>query len=200
VQGDCDDTRSLIYPGAEDTCNDGIDQDCNGADEICPADLDQDGDNWSVNQGDCNDNDRTIYPGATEICGDGIDQDCDGNDLPCSGYGISGTWMIYEYSGNNTCGEPSGIFVDSYPAEITYSGQIILDDNTFYGTIAGNTVTWSGSHNFPDDGGTITITNFRLTTSTDGYSAEGYVNWSWTDGFDTCSGTSNIFADRTGSL
>ncbi|MFH1404976.1 MAG: putative metal-binding motif-containing protein [Patescibacteria group bacterium] len=33
---DCDDSKSEIFPGAEETCGDGIDQDCNGSDQSCP--------------------------------------------------------------------------------------------------------------------------------------------------------------------
>lgn len=35
VGGDCDDTDETINPGAEDLCEDGIDQDCTGADRAC---------------------------------------------------------------------------------------------------------------------------------------------------------------------
>ncbi|MGB5619273.1 MAG: MopE-related protein, partial [Desulfobacterales bacterium] len=43
-QGDCDDNSATVYPGAEDTCGDGIDQDCNGSDLTC-VDLTKDSDN-----------------------------------------------------------------------------------------------------------------------------------------------------------
>jgi uncharacterized protein (TIGR02145 family) len=79
-EGDCNDLDATIYAGAPETCDDGIDQDCDGTDEPC---VDIDGDGQSPNQGDCNDYDDTIYTGAPETCDDGIDQDCDGNDEAC---------------------------------------------------------------------------------------------------------------------
>ena len=78
--GDCDDSDPKIHPKAQDICDDGIDQDCNGRDQSCEtADFDKDG--YTVVAGDCNDADPSIYPGAKEIAGDHIDQDCDGSDL-----------------------------------------------------------------------------------------------------------------------
>ena len=94
---DCDDDDESAFLGAPETSDDGIDQDCDGADLVtCFVDLD--GDGWGdgvamdadgdctddVGQtdlpGDCDDGDAAIYPGAVEIPGDGIDQDCDGDD------------------------------------------------------------------------------------------------------------------------
>jgi hypothetical protein len=82
-QGDCNDADASVYPGADEICGDGIDQDCSGGDMLCPEDIDDDGDGITENQGDCNDADASVYPGADEICGDGIDQDCSGGDMPC---------------------------------------------------------------------------------------------------------------------
>ncbi len=99
---DCIDTDNAIYPGATEIPDDGIDQDCNGFDEItCYVDSDLDGygtdlgtsvlapdgscdavDGESYNMEDCDDAEGGINPGATEIPGDGIDQNCDGED-PC---------------------------------------------------------------------------------------------------------------------
>ena len=35
IDGDCDDTADTVYPGAEEICGDGIDQDCDGSDLSC---------------------------------------------------------------------------------------------------------------------------------------------------------------------
>ncbi|WP_081702901.1 MopE-related protein [Desulfuromonas sp. TF] len=70
---DCDDNDPMIYPGAQETPYNGIDENCNGmADD---DDLDGDGYGYAV---DCNDNDSAINPGATEITGNGIDENCNG--------------------------------------------------------------------------------------------------------------------------
>lgn len=84
-QGDCDDTNASIYPGAPDgvtadgvTSCDGIDNDCDGeVDEDCdPTGADRDNDGFPSDV-DCNDADASVYPGAREVC-DGIDNNCDG--------------------------------------------------------------------------------------------------------------------------
>jgi uncharacterized protein (TIGR03382 family) len=82
---DCDDSQAGIHPGAVETCDDDIDQDCNGLDLECDcADSDQDGHLDAACGGDdCNDSDDAIYPGAEDVCDDGIDQDCSGADENC---------------------------------------------------------------------------------------------------------------------
>ncbi len=73
---DCDDSDPSIYPGAEETCDDGIDQDCDSYDLGCDQ-VDDDQDGFSEVDGDCDDSDASIHPGADETC-DGIDNDCSG--------------------------------------------------------------------------------------------------------------------------
>jgi hypothetical protein len=95
---DCDDTQPGVHPGATEIVDDGIDQDCSGADAVtCFLDVDGDGfgsfttviaEDGTCNagqseasvSGDCHDGNPSVHPGATEIVDDGVDQDCNGSD------------------------------------------------------------------------------------------------------------------------
>ncbi len=69
---DCDDDDIDVYPGADEVCNDGIDNDCNMA---TPDIFDGDSDGVTCDL-DCDDDEGAAYPGNTEVCNDGIDNDC----------------------------------------------------------------------------------------------------------------------------
>ncbi len=76
LQGDCNDQDGSIYPGAEETWYDGVDQDCDGAN-----DYDADGDGFISDEhggDDCDDEHDSAWPGNEETWYDGIDGDCDG--------------------------------------------------------------------------------------------------------------------------
>ncbi|MEQ9700665.1 MAG: putative metal-binding motif-containing protein [Sandaracinaceae bacterium] len=97
---DCDDMAAATFPGASETPDDGVDQDCSGADTItCFVDADMDGfgtdegtttlaadgscdaeDMESSDSTDCDDTAATTFPGATDPPDDGVDQDCSGDD------------------------------------------------------------------------------------------------------------------------
>ena len=95
---DCDDTDDTVFPGADEVC-DGVDNDCEGDIDEDAIDattwyLDDDGDGYgdaSTSQSDCDqpsdhvsdatdcdDTDADTHPGADEYC-DGHDDDCDGD-------------------------------------------------------------------------------------------------------------------------
>jgi hypothetical protein len=96
---DCDDSEAGVNPGEVEQC-DGADNDCDGdVDEDSAADastwyIDYDGDGfgssayttvacvqpggWVGNSDDCEDADAASHPGADEYC-DGVDNDCDGS-------------------------------------------------------------------------------------------------------------------------
>ena len=96
---DCNDQSDASYPGAQEVC-DGLDNDCNGeTDEDASADAvnwyeDGDGDGYGnagvsvvqcsqptgfvLDDTDCDDAESTTNPGAPEYC-DAVDNDCDGS-------------------------------------------------------------------------------------------------------------------------
>ena len=75
---DCNDTNPGIRPGVADAPDDGVDQDCSGADA---TNLDLDGDG-SPRPQDCNDANPAIRPGAREVAGNGVDENCDTRIVP----------------------------------------------------------------------------------------------------------------------
>ncbi len=73
---DCDDTDASVNPAATETWYDGVDSDCDGADDY---DQDSDGYQHSGYGGlDCDDTDASVHPGTVDAWYDGVDQDCDG--------------------------------------------------------------------------------------------------------------------------
>ncbi len=115
VGGDCDDSLASIYPGALEIADDGLDQNCDGADAVtCFEDGDTDGFGGALTVdidgdclddpgqtdlgGDCDDTVGTVWPNAPEVLDDGVDQDCNGFDsVTCwydgdgDGDGVGGT-------------------------------------------------------------------------------------------------------------
>ena len=71
---DCDDGDASVHPGRSDEPYDGVDSNCDGAD-----DFDADGDGFGVDE-DCDDTVATTFPGAPDAWYDGVDGDCDGAD------------------------------------------------------------------------------------------------------------------------
>jgi hypothetical protein len=71
---DCDDANPGIRPGASDLADNGVDEDCSGADVI---DLDRDDDGFN-RPSDCDDGDGSIRPGAREVPGNQVDENCNG--------------------------------------------------------------------------------------------------------------------------
>jgi hypothetical protein len=75
---DCDDDNAGIHPGATDVPENGVDEDCSGADAV---NLDRDGDGFQRPL-DCNDTDARIHPGAIDVPGNAVDEDCRGGAAP----------------------------------------------------------------------------------------------------------------------
>lgn len=75
LDGDCDDSRSDIYPGASEL-PDGSDNNCDGIVDEGTIVFDDDNDGSSEEDGDCNDANPKIGPDAVESC-NATDDDCD---------------------------------------------------------------------------------------------------------------------------
>jgi len=139
VAGDCDDTDTTVYIGAEEVC-DGLDNDCDDlTDDEDPeiidavdwfADSDGDGfgdvatsllactqpKGYTTDTTDCDDTDYDVNPDAEEVCGDGVDNDCDGDPGSCWG----GTFGLHD-ADVKIAGEDSG---DNAGRRVAYGGDI----------------------------------------------------------------------------
>jgi hypothetical protein len=115
---DCNDSYNTAYPGATESCNDSIDNDCDGdTNEGCTGSAsDDDRDGYTEDAGDCNDTDASVRPGATETC-NYRDDDCDGSvdegtiltfyrDADSDGYGVATTTTT-------ACSAPTGYVANS---------------------------------------------------------------------------------------
>ncbi len=90
-----DGSGCAITEPSEQSCSDGLDNDCDGVTDGMDTDCcpDSDGDGYTdVACGglDCNDGNANVSPGALESCGDLVDNDCNGNtdcdDQSCTGH------------------------------------------------------------------------------------------------------------------
>lgn len=132
--GDCNDFRSSIYPGATESLSNYQDDDCDGVVDDGTDTSDYDGDGYSVADGDCDDypyyGGPRIYPGATEVLGNGIDDDCDGvvDDGTNPSHAISGMTI----SGGGTNG------VTATDVGLTFDGNTVTG-NAAWGLECDNT-------------------------------------------------------------
>jgi len=94
---DCDDGNPSIRPGVVDIPENGIDEDCSGADAV---NLDRDGDNF-LRPTDCDDDNPLINPGARDIPGNRVDEDCSGGPAPFPLIGSIATG-IFDFPGQFT--------------------------------------------------------------------------------------------------
>ncbi len=119
---DCNDTDAAINPNAIDTPNNGIDENCSGADSVDSTILDSDGDGYNQAE-DCDDTDAAINSGAIDIPNNNIDENCDGV------YNVDNTVLDNDGDGftpvTGDCNDTDG---DIHPDALEICGDAIDND------------------------------------------------------------------------
>ncbi len=131
-------------------------------------------------------------------CGGGVEDDT--QEAPIGD--ITDTWKIKETSSPDPCSP----FQSEYYLDIYQNGNNLTvkdkDNNTFSGTISGNSVSWTGSYDDTYNGGTTTINSLTATIASDCRSMSGRMSWTWKDdprsSNDSCSGTTEFDGIRGG--
>jgi len=161
---DCNDSDPGFSPSAFEICEDGIDQNCDGLDGICPcldtdSDGDQYGDGLACNPPDCNDANPFIYPGAPELC-NGIDEDCNGT---ADNDNVNGAYCPATFQVSSSGGTPdtycsgASCFIDSNGCNANY-----YDIDGIYSTGCecgddGNSGTCSGASSGTSNLGNVAV-------------------------------------------
>jgi hypothetical protein len=136
----------------------------------------------------------------------------DGNELPAAGEraglaavdngaaaDVSGIWLVQESVDARACGIGSG--GQQYPVRIDQEGRRLVVtapidaypyEAQFSGTITDEQIFWHGE--FPEGGGTTTV--IELAVAVQGDTFEGTAEWRWTDGAQSCSGTTHVAGSR----
>ena len=110
--------------------------------------------------------------------------------------GVAGNWTVSYTDDATGCGE--GVTAGIVNVLIAQNGNVLTvtsDGIVFTGTLNGTEATWSGS--YPEDGGT-TSEQFTVTFANNNTTLSGGSTWTWTDGTDSCSGTSTITGSKLG--
>ena len=89
---DCNDGGARVFPGAPEVFENGIDEDCDGRDNV---NLDRDGDGFA-RPIDCDDGNGAIRPNAREVRGNRVDENCDQRADPFAQLAtvVSNRWLV----------------------------------------------------------------------------------------------------------
>lgn len=104
-------------------------------------------------------------------------------------YDITGRWSYSATNTWNDCGDPND--TETGYVTVTQNGNTFrfADDNgTHPGVVSG--VTYICSNSYPEDDGTTTESIIFLLSNAS--SGSGEINWTWTDGYESCSGTDSL--------
>jgi len=101
---------------------------------------------------------------------------------------VAGTWSTTDVVDGRDCGNE--IYTKYTTATVTQDGcniTVAISGETYSGTVNGSQINWTAT--WEEDGGIGTTTQ-SLTVSGDALT--GGAAWNWSDGTDSCSGTTQI--------
>lgn len=151
-----------------------------------------------ANDGKCDDG----RPGsATSICPFGTDSaDCDGlggdTGASPSVTNVTGRWRVTEVDSSNCddTGRTRSFTWDVIQSGSTLTVLSIERGESLTGTITGNNINLRGI--FFEDGGITNVSSTNINVSSSGNTISGIEIWTWSDGFDFCSGTTSVSGSR----
>jgi len=108
--------------------------------------------------------------------------------------GLAGTWIVDQTffgDGCNTDGLGQGtILIFQNDAQLTVVGRA-----TFQTVLCGSRATAQAPYSYAANGGILTVTQYVVQFSS-AQAASGTSTWAWSNGVDTCSGTSEFTLTR----
>ena len=111
---------------------------------------------------------------------------------------VAGTWYSRVEKNAVNCG--AGETVDAQVFVITQDetdiSLLTSTGDLFAGTVNGDIVEWAGD--YPERGGTSTLTSATLVFSAE--SGAGNAAWTWSDGTDSCNGTMAINVEKDAAV
>jgi hypothetical protein len=112
-------------------------------------------------------------------------------------YNITGIWSYSATNTWNDCGEPNDT-TTGY-VTVTQNGNTFRFTDETGGTHPGvaSGVTYVCTNSYPEDDGTTTESIIFLLSNAN--SGSGEINWTWTDGYDSCSGIDSLTLTKTGT-
>jgi len=121
------------------------------------------------------------------VVGCGGENDLSGGNSPDQSVS---TWSVSETSTSDCANQETSTSEVTLIQNGTFVSLVYTKDCALLGSLQGNTLSLKGT--CEEDSGTTTFSNWSGTVSEDIKTITGNATWSWTDGQETCKGTSTF--------